>query len=260
MHSTDKKITTRQLRFAARRWRASQMTSATHGIMFGFTPKAGCSAVAKLFLSSIGHENSEQYLKWPHPDRIAYQRANPTQFADWRNPSILKLKFVRNPYERAVSSYIHVLKHPRLVDHLLARPDDPPAEMWSFNDFLDRLSDINLFASNPHYMPQTWTLERSVFRFDRVIKIEHMHDELALVEKDFGRNLVIDDSILKSRHHTKRDESHQFFCGEHSFSDLLETGLPPSDNFYSAEIIKKIQRLYKRDVAVLGYPTPMPFG
>lgn len=236
------------------------MTSVPHGIMFGFTPKAGCSVVAKLFLSSIGHENSRHFFKWPHPVRKAYQESNPTKLTAWLDPEILKLKFVRNPYERAVSSYIHVLKHGRLADHLLARPDDPPAKMWSFNDFLDRLFDINLFASNDHYMPQTWMLERSVFRFDRVIKIEHMHDELALVEKDFGRRLVIDDRILKSRHHTHRDESHQFFCGDHSFSDLLETGLPPSDNFYSAEIIKKIERLYKRDVSVLGYPAPKPFG
>lgn len=254
--STNKRLTLPQCNYALNRWRQHQLTCRENKLMFGFTAKAGCSSVTKLFLSLIDHPNSIEFRKWPHPIRQAYQKQRPTRLKDWFDKRILKLKFVRNPFDRAVSSYLHVAKHAKLGSHLAATSGQKGIENWTFEDFIDRLSDINLYAANPHYGPQTWSMENRIFKFDKIIKIETLRDDLLQVENEFGRSFSIDDSLFTSRHHTARRQNLTSFCGDVPYAELLSNGIPASEHFYNHDLTRKVYKLYKRDVDRFGYPLP----
>ena len=232
------------------------MTCTNEGLMFGFTPKAGCSSVTKLFLSLIDHPNSTEFRKWPHPTRKAYQKQHPTHLKDWFDKRILKLKFVRNPFDRAVSSYLHVAKHSKLGSHLTESSGQQGIQNWTFQDFVYRLNKINLLAANPHYGPQTWPMEGRIFKFDKIIKIESLREGLIQVENELGRSLSADDSLFKSRHHTSRQRNITLFCGDVSYQELIHNGIPESRNFYNQDLKEVVYQLYKTDIDRFGYIAP----
>ena len=81
-------------------------------ILFCIFPKSNCTIISKIFYDYIGlTEEWEKYSNWVHDysDNI-YIKLN--KFENWNKyKDYLKLVFIRNPYDRAISGYIHYCKY-----------------------------------------------------------------------------------------------------------------------------------------------------
>src|SRR5690606_4649078 len=109
-----------------------------HKLIIGWTPKAACTVATKLFFSKIGQlEKALNFNPWIHKYRQVYQKTNvliPTK--DWK-PGFLTIKFVRNPYTRAVSGYTHAMIQKYLDKQLSDFFKTSNKHSISFNQYLD---------------------------------------------------------------------------------------------------------------------------
>ena len=72
--SASKAIGSCQLAYIASRWKRHNLYCKLTQLLFGFTPKAGCSTVAKLFFyNTPGHELAD-FMAWPHKYRQDYKK------------------------------------------------------------------------------------------------------------------------------------------------------------------------------------------
>lgn len=71
-----------------------------------WSPKSGSSSAVKLFFEYINFEYNKHI--WIHDERERYQRlVHPSELPD-NYEKYLKIQICRNPYSRAVSSYMHL--------------------------------------------------------------------------------------------------------------------------------------------------------
>lgn len=149
-------------------------------IIFYTTEKANCTEVVAIFFDYCDHlQKALEYSSWIHDYRWkVYVKAHPTKIEDLRSRKYFRVKFVRCPFERAISSFAQMHRQRRKLEnyHL------------SFNEFLDELSkeagilryeDITV---NPHFCTQSFRKERG-FQWDAVAHIENLHKELNEVKK-----------------------------------------------------------------------------
>lgn len=232
-----------------RRWSAHSITCKTAGLIVGFTPKAGCSFVAKIFFNNTEGHDPAEFSTWPHPYRIAYQKQNPTMIHDWWKTDMDTIKFVRNPFARAVSSYFQAMRtHLREVikESLCVNTVD-----WSFEQYLTWLSTTRLDFVNPHFGTQKFWGEGILFRYQNILKIEEVGDEIVLAS---GRRLEVASSLRSSAHHVRR-EVVAGYCGSLPFSGLADetSTFPDWKNFYNDRTKTLVAELYKKDFLAYGY-------
>ncbi len=93
-----------------------------------FSPKAGCTFAVKWFYFQTGIlEEALAYSQWPHDYRLQVLYEQPGYRDKVTAVPALgarAVKFVRNPYDRAVSGYLHFA-------HLSQRPGAAGARRWS---------------------------------------------------------------------------------------------------------------------------------
>ena len=154
-----------------------------------FSPKAGCTFAVKWFYFQTGIlEEALAYSQWPHDYRLQVLYEQPGYRDKVTAVPALgarAVKFVRNPYDRAVSGYLHFA-------HLSQRPvpsgaravvDDSQSIIWVGPSTMGprspsgngsaTLGAIDLDTANPHFRRQVSPCER-VGRLPhmRIVKIE----------------------------------------------------------------------------------------
>ena len=87
----------------------------------------------------------------------------------------LKIKFVRNPYSRAISSYIHYVL---FYDN----------KSVSFFQFLNNLNS-NKYKYDIHYASQHHLLEKKQKIYNEIVKIENIDIEIERINKKYNINL-----------------------------------------------------------------------
>ena len=74
------------------------------------THKSGSTVVIKQWFNYLGLFSQEDKDIWIHTLRAEfYENFGRVTQADLQNSNLVKIKYVRNPYNRAVSSFIHAL-------------------------------------------------------------------------------------------------------------------------------------------------------
>ncbi|MDG1215448.1 MAG: sulfotransferase family 2 domain-containing protein [Luminiphilus sp.] len=253
--SASKAINSFQLAYARSRWKRHNLYCKHTQLLFGFTPKAGCSTVAKLFFyNTPGHESTD-FITWPHKYRQEYKKLSPVRLTCWMAQGPLKIKFVRDPYTRAVSSYTHVMR--RSLMHSISGSLSKEASQFSFSDFLNWLTTIRLDFANPHFGLQRIPLESKLFRFDHVIKTEALQERISYINQRHQLELKVPDELFSSRHHLDRSSAGSSFCGDTPFGELGITAegknAPPYAAFYNSDLAQKVSTLYKDDIDLYDY-------
>ena len=90
------------------------------------------------------------------------------------------IKLVRCPYQRAVSSYFHSIKHEKIYKEISEtfKKSVSKNHTFTFEEFVEFLSATDISKSNPHFRSQTWIHEiNRRMKFYRVIKIEDSINE-----------------------------------------------------------------------------------
>ncbi|WP_141287496.1 sulfotransferase family 2 domain-containing protein, partial [Ideonella azotifigens] len=135
-----------------------------HRFVLLFSPKSACSSAVIWFLHTLGlAEQARAYHEWPHQYRIHELMQSDAQRATRRLPpeQLTVLRLVRDPLERAVSSFRHALGTGYARAQIRARLGrDIAAQGLSFQQFIDFLVLEDLDRCDGHHRRQCHALER----------------------------------------------------------------------------------------------------
>ena len=212
-----------------------------HKFIIDWSPKAGCTVICKIFFDYMNELNKAlNYSSWIHDYRQKYYYAK----HGFVNKNLLlsnyfiKIKFVRNPYSRAVSSYIHVMK--TNLKKIFNNED------MSFYTFLLYLKQKK-YSNDYHYCLQNIYLENKKNIFHHIIKIENLENEIKNLNKLYNLNLNYD---FTSKHHVKKINK-KIDVSDVKFSQIIE--IPNYNNFYSKKTKDLVDEIYKCDIIKYNY-------
>ena len=234
------------------------LISKSLGIAVVWSPKSGCSFVSKWFFQQLGIELDG----WIHLQRRPFQSSpesveSAIAFSN-DNKTFRKMRVARNPYDRAVSSYLHYLalsgrnssmqRDREIVFH--------NRDSLSFREFITDLLATDVDLVNVHWRPQTQPAEKAGYFDDAtIIQLEQSMTEIPKFEKAAGLETV-DLSALRSSHHdSSSDEKLEEFVGDSSFSGDVRKQSPDYELFYDRALLDAVEELYHEDFERFGYPT-----
>lgn len=213
-----------------------------------WTRKAGCTTITKMVFGAMGIlQEALDYDIWVHKYRTDkfHEKFGRVTEDMLSSDKFVKMKFVRNPYTRAVSSYLSAHRSVEVHDYMI----DGELIDVSFYRFLELYKQKKLV--NSHWTPQYSEDYESKFEFDEIIKIENLSEEVKRLNKKYNLKFHIDPY---SRHHHEYDEDIDKFVGKTKYSNATNSEhVPTYEHFYDDEIKMIIQELYKKDFEKYGY-------
>ncbi len=229
-----------------------------------FSPKAGTTFAVKWFFFQEGVlDEALAYAKWPHPYRqeVFYQRPDYVKkLAAVPSLGPRVVKFVRDPYDRAVSSYLHFCELSQRDDPIQARAvladigDHLGRRVgiessFTFREFVSYLASIDLHVANVHFRTQVSPCERDgLLQEMRIVKIEESRDELPRLEADLGLKPSDYEELRSSPHHTTRADLPGFF-GDTEFGLARDVPTPRTASFYDEALIRQSRATVRRRTA-----------
>eukprot|EP01040_Poterioochromonas_malhamensis_P002772 gene2772-2950_t len=179
-------------------------------ILMEFSPKADCTAAVVAFLEASGYEQNNDYFGWPHVFRESYY--NPhcghATYCTYYDPFWFRFKVVRNPFDRAVSSYLYVMKTNWLNEFLPAHIKRASFE-GCINYLLTLSPDTFQYFCTRHAGPQSQYYERFVYIenkkmedgnstmknpyppvFHEIVKVENSQSAFERINRKTGINSV----------------------------------------------------------------------
>jgi hypothetical protein len=231
-----------------------------------WSAKAGCTLGIKWFFYQLGlYEEAMAYSSWVH-----HYRVRVFCHSDMYRDSSLRaarggyryIKFVRNPYQRAVGSFLHFVKthgakdFHRPFDEFLGRDlDDPPGV--KFSEFVAYLETVDLANCDIHFRFQEHPLEREgLLKANYAIHLEDIDEKLPALERKLGLPVSPLDALGQSHHHTLRNSSREF-CGDSYLMISEDDSYPPFECFYDEDLKQRVARLYQRDFERYGFSTEL---
>lgn len=196
--------------------------------------KSNCTVVTHMFFKHINLLDAVlKHSKWIHDYRFdVYVEKHMVTLYDLQNTNHIKIKFIRCPYDRAISSYI-----------MYRQKIDLNATFIDFLNYLLR-NGAKRYASkiNPHYQGQYFYLENT-FKWDEIIKVENLDTEIDRVNKKYSLNL---DCNYTSPHWRKNKtiKPSNIFIGDKT--DISVSNVNYID-FYNDETRKLVEQIYVDD-------------
>jgi hypothetical protein len=245
-----------------RRSHVAFVESANLAVMWSY--KAACTTVVKwVFLHNGLLPEALAYGNWIHKYRLRrYQKSDRYLSRLNRLGQFDIVKVVRDPLDRAVSSYIHAYRtgyDDEAISKVLQRPLGRK-QRFSFREFVTFLEHSNLRYCNPHHRVQVAPIERHVLFRTRpraIIRIEQgLTSALGELERSFGLPPTdFTSEIFSSDHHTVRTYEAKPAA---DLTHLSLKALPPAGMFYDADLTARVTRLYAEDFRHYGYSTDVP--
>lgn len=200
-----------------------------------WSPKSGCTVSLQAMFESMNLlEEALQYYKFVHKYRmdIFYKKYGVVDLALLKQ--CYAFKIVRNPYARAVSSYLHLVP---------CYKGDKSIETTTFYDFLKILKDNNMRfifngRENPHatYHSMIQYDQNEEKFLDRFIKLEDKEIETKLREE---ANINFSLKNRTSYHHVAKKDIHCGFFGETPIGEVIQN-VPRSYRYFYNKKIKSM--------------------
>jgi hypothetical protein len=161
---------------------------------------------------------------------------------------------VRNPYIRIVSFYSQkIVKKYELGDrhiwHWIKNPEE--SNYITFEEFVYKLNDINVYASERHLVPQTYGIVNE--KFNHVVSLENFDEDIKIVcdELELPYYEIIsknkENTYVKTNtiNHKVHDKKPDWF---------IENGIPEDPSlFYTDELKEIVYNKYKADFEIFNY-------
>mmetsp|Transcript_4795 Transcript_4795/g.7870 ORF Transcript_4795/g.7870 Transcript_4795/m.7870 type:complete len:278 (-) Transcript_4795:109-942(-) len=241
-------------------------------VIMDFTPKAACTVAVEIFLNEMGIKYGQNYTDFVHNyrEQSFYKYAGIVSKAELYSRDWYKFKVVRNPWDRAVSSFIHVMKYYRkdyFGHKFKAERGRHGHGNVTFEDFLEialesQISGRSLKAGG-HAELQVRDLEwkawlNGVDIYDKIVHAEEFSKELEEVNSETQRThfTVLPDY---SKHFIIKNEAYNgSYCGNQTWRNLLNQtgGIPSYENFYNEKTINLVRKAFYKDIVVYGYNFP----
>ena len=215
-------------------------------ILFHTSPKSNCTVVAKMFYEYIGLLNTAlEYCPWIHNyTRDKYQSRPKKDNVE----EILKIKFVRNPFTRAVSSYLHIM-NTNLKDELKMNNE-------SFFDFLNIIWNKPLCVGANHFLPQYDEKFPNKY-FNEIIKVENINNEIVRINATYAicLNPSHDSHHFKSKHISNENITFAGYSSYDEINKMIENNnLPSYYYFYNDDNIKNlVKEIFAQDILNYNY-------
>jgi hypothetical protein len=217
-------------------------------LIVDWTPKCGCTSVWVMLMKNYGLlDEALKYFHFIHRYRqdIYYKnhRVTAKKFFD---DGYYKIKFVRNPYERAVSSYLHCCKTTSFKE--------------SFEKFLimlkkkswHKLTSREIQIITSHSRKQSKLTDKFMHE---IIHIENA--DLSKANHITGLNLSL--TKHSSGHHNLYDSCTQY-CGDKPYVYLKANHYPDYHCYYSSKTLQRVEQIYSEDIIRYNYQIPEKIG
>lgn len=220
-----------------------------------WTPKSGCTTVNKWFFFQIGIlNNANKDTIEVHRYRDFVYRKEPS-YTQELTTILLKAqkdtyKIVRNPYKRAVSSFLHTICSPWLL--VLFNSDINKG--LSFKQFLYHLKNLGgaIHTIDRHIAPQYIYGEEHIIK--NYIQLETFNNRITEIEHKYKLLKAPISQISKSSHHFSNKMIHSGNFAETTLTyKTLSGNFPTYDSFYDNETKNLVNEIFIRDFEVYNY-------
>jgi hypothetical protein len=231
----------------------------SRGLALLWSAKAGCTFATKWFFAQLNILDAALfYHPWVHKYREdVFYKSKTYQDA---LPNLLKenyvfIKFVRSPFSRAVSSYLHALRCPdgkELLERFFGWEitDD---KGFSFEEFVNYLMSLDILHCNPHHMLQVHPIEHAGWITpDHIVKMEDSLNTIRTLERQYNLKETPLEELMRSDHNIQHISGADF-CGKIRHSKRKQK-FYNYKNFYNADLIEKVVSIYEEDFEVYDYP------
>lgn len=220
-------------------------------LLVDWREKSGCTTIVNVFFDYLNIlEESKKLYKWVHKYRVHHYykkfgyvdsiKISHGEYKDYR-----RIKFVRNPYSRAVSSYLHLMNNKK---NYIRHNQNYNIGDWSFYEFL-KFVEKNKYSGS-HWSPQIRNIEIKIENFyDDIIKIEDFSKKVNYVNNKYNLKLKYN---KESGHHRKKNVNNTNFVGHSNYS-ILKKNIPKYIFFYNSRIRKLVEEIYKDDLKYYNY-------
>jgi len=227
-----------------------------------WTPKAGCSLMAKMFLIYIGNYDNhlspiyqrdlytQQQLK-NHNERQYLCNQNDSFYEDY-----VKIQMVRNPYDRAVASFI---KYLHIAKNRITLSFQSYLELILFGNSVIDPSEKTFIEH--HFLPQYMTS-----KLDHVIKMENITQDLYELHKKYDILLKYTAQEVEPSYQTQfynPEITHKCSCEQFRFTDnglqnmnSKQIGVPRYELFYNQYCKNMVGKIYAKDIEYFDYDFP----
>jgi len=229
-----------------------------------WSPKSGCTPFAKWFFFQIGILNKAlEYHPWIHNYEFEVYKKQPNYNLEVLNEILNSkrkvFKLVRNPYKRAVSSFLHLIgnmEYPIFREpgeiRLLFYKDRNSNKGISFKHFLYYLRRVGPKPGviNGHFAQQY--IDGEEYLIKNYIYLENFDNHISKIEESYGLVKSPLEIINKSGHYFS---SRMILTGDYSkiaFAKLNKL-LPTYHSFYDKETKDLVREVFKKDFEVYGY-------
>ena len=240
-----------------------------------YSAKAGSGALIKWFLFQTGqlqdpadarhgvHLRQKEMVG----GRPGYRRESLRLILRHEKPIF---KLVRNPRDRAVSSFLAMLDHaregagspwgiaPLAAARRMSGKPTPDAAALSFRDFVRYLAKTSTErgAITAHIARQHLPGEDR--RVDRILKLERFAEEVGRIESEFGLTPSPAEVVAKphnpqSRPQMDEYQEHGITDREFTANDVREGRFPPYGAFYDEETRQLVRQCFAADFEAYGY-------
>lgn len=243
-------------------------------ILMSWSPKAACTSAVKSFLDHMGFHEGRDFRGWVHDFRQAayYKRCGFGTICMYEDPSWYRFKVVRNPYDRAVSSYIHCMRFHAVQESLLMTvvrqlPRNQhltsKAEI-TFRDFVYFMEQKIVptrelrAAAGGHIRRQSYDFEHIMWiegrpsPFNRIVHVENFDEDMKLVNQETGANFS---TGFGSFHYAVRHAEGKF-VGDTPWAQLHDRIPKNYGYFYDNELKDRVFRIFHVDILLYEYKYP----
>lgn len=255
-------------------------------IIVDWTPKSACTKVVEMFWKEMNITRGRNYphAAFVHNYRPSFYLKCGTVSEDMlASDKYYKFKVVRNPFNRAVSSYLHLMKtnitHTILdgrkgkVFHIEEAQYEYPWNNLSFEQFLTlykerirpKLQIARIHGKVPnsaifHFESQSSVEEMKRFTahqksiFNRIVHLEQFDADIALVNFDTHMNYSYPKGV--DVHVVKKSVQPDVYHGDRLFADLKDNIPFNYGKFYNGRTKALVQNIFANDLKIYNYSFP----
>jgi len=203
-------------------------------------PKVASSTIKKTLanfeLKDLPKVGLSPHPHFTHSPFVKPYQLSDQQFADiFKDNEILKFAFVRNPYARILSAYLHKIVGGELKSLVLKALGYSGNELYvqiSFEQFIDVIVATNTENKDAHWMPMSYILDYPRTKFDFIGKVENF-----------------DEDFMALQNHLNIDLTKYYKKIDHHKTNALEA----LEHYYTPTLKARIAEHYAEDFELGGY-------
>lgn len=228
-------------------WNINTYISLKHRYVFFRLCKVASSTIT-YHLQSI--ELAGTHFESPHPNhRQMSPMLSPYQLPDaqleeiMRDPGWTRFAFVRNPFSRLLSCYLH---------RIIARPNSPSAKAYRrstgdkepppFRRFVENICKQSSLEMERHWRVQSDDLLDGLVDLTFVGKVEQLDSDLARLDR-----------LLFGRTGARAPEPHEV-----DGAAMRTNADQKLSEYYTDDVTAMVVKRFHRDFELFGYPTSLP--